>query len=271
MNAPSILFLFDSTALLAGKMRDWQEFSRLGECYLPQVIVEEIRFLSNRAPDPSQELTAREFIRFYHNSGWHITNAHAEHPALKPTPGSSMSQRARLALSVSYSAFGMSLEHPGGLVVLVANEQPLLQRVQGLNVRNLCGISVSNLLEWARYNRQPITVAQRLRALETGRNFVAQNTQPKATSRGTTSSVTTSTKAKSASKSKANRSSDAPKIETYSYGDEIDLQIVPQIMASVSAVVALVIAGFLFWGLNDPNGMNKWLDDRGLPTINIPR
>lgn len=271
MKSPSILLLFDTTALLAGKTRDWQEFSRLGECYLPQIVVEEIRFLSGRAPDPTDELTAREFIRFYHNSGWRVTQVHGTHPGLKPAPGQQLSKRSRQALSVAFSAYGLSAENPGGLVVLVSNDQPLLTKLQGLRVRNLCGISYSSLLEWTRFNRQPILVAQRLRAMETGTSAISTKPSPQITTTRTASTrtATVATKINSQKSHTTVKRMPRPSRQRFDprFDTDEDRKSISQIISFIIAFAALSAAGFLVWGLFNPTALNQFLGERGLPQL----
>lgn len=162
---PSILILFDTTALLAGKTREWQEFSRLGECYVSEGVVEQMQFMHDRASEPDVETTAREFNRFYPTSGWKQTSAIAEHPSLKPAAGHTLSKRARLSLEVLGCAYGLALRYPESLVVLVANDQPMLKQVLGLQTKNLCGLPLAAFIQWHRSQRRPPVVSQHLQQL----------------------------------------------------------------------------------------------------------
>ncbi|NJP09512.1 MAG: hypothetical protein HC866_08500 [Leptolyngbyaceae cyanobacterium RU_5_1] len=159
---PPFVIVFDTTAILAGKAREWQEFSRLGECFVPEAVLEQMRAFCDRAPDPEIEVVAKEFERFYPTSGWRKTNALAEHPSLKPAEGHILSQRARLALEVLECAYGMAKRYPESLIVLVANDQPMLQRLLGLKTANLCGIPLPALVQWSRTQRRPPTVNHHL-------------------------------------------------------------------------------------------------------------
>jgi hypothetical protein len=44
------------------------------------------------------------------------------------------------------------------LVILVANDQPMLQRVLGLAIPNLCGMPLNALVQWDRSQRRPAVV-----------------------------------------------------------------------------------------------------------------
>ncbi len=159
---PSFVIVFDTTALLAGKTREWQQFSQLGECLVTEGVLEVMNALCDRAPEPAIEATAREFARFYPTSGWNVSLAIAEHPSLKPADGHSLSQRARLSLEVLKCAYGVARRRRDSLVIVVANDQPMLQKIQGLNTKNLCGIPLAALLQWTRTQRRPAAVAHYL-------------------------------------------------------------------------------------------------------------
>lgn len=162
---PPIVLLFDISAILAGKTREWQDFARVGECFVPRVVLEEIEFLQHRASEPDAERTAREFTRFYPDSGWKSSLSIASHPALKAAPGQAMSSKARLSLSVAQTAYGLSRNRPEALVVLVANDQGLMQKLRMIDASNLCGIPVSALLQWSRTLRRPAVIATQMQTM----------------------------------------------------------------------------------------------------------
>jgi len=164
---PPFSLVFDTTALIVGKTIDWQEFSRLGDCYVPEVVFAQIEFMCDRASESETERVAREFMRFFPISGWKKTGTKAEHPLLKPTPGHTLSKRARLALEVVEVAYGMALRYPDRLIVLVANDQPMLQQVLNLQTQNLCGMPVPALLQWVRSQRRPPVVNHHLQLMRT--------------------------------------------------------------------------------------------------------
>jgi hypothetical protein len=163
---PPILFLLDLSALLAGQPREWQEFLRLGKCFVPQVVYQELQALSRVAIEKPNELTAREFIRFLPDSGWELSGAGAMHPALMPTPGQRESKRARLALMVAECAYGLARNSPGRLVVLVSNDQAIVQRLHLVQTANLCGLPLAALLTWNRSGRRPPVVTHQMQAMK---------------------------------------------------------------------------------------------------------
>lgn len=162
---PSFVIVFDTSALLAGKTREWQQFSQLGDCLVTEGVLEAMNTLCDRAPEPAIEATAREFSRFYPTSGWQVSLAIAEHPSLKPADGHSLSQRARLSLEVLKCAYGVARRRRDSLVIVVANDQPMLQKIQGLNTKNLCGIPLAAIMQWSRTQRRPAAVAHYLQML----------------------------------------------------------------------------------------------------------
>jgi hypothetical protein len=162
---PPFLLLFDVSALMGGGTREWREFSRIGECFVPKVVLEEINFLTGRASEPTQEQTSREFVRFYPESGWKSVSAIATHPSLKPAEGHNLSKRARLTLTLIQAAYGLARNRPDGLVVIVSNDQGLMQRLRALETPNLCAIPVVALVQWSRSERKPPVVIHQLQAM----------------------------------------------------------------------------------------------------------
>jgi hypothetical protein len=202
---PPFLFLFDISALLSGKTREWQIFSRLGDCFLPRGVLQELEFLSSRAPEPDVEQAAREFMRFYPNSHWHETTSIASHPGLKPAAGAALSGRSRATLAVAQAAYGLARNHPEAMVVLVANDQGLLNKVRSLEVSNLSGIPLAAFMQWVRTQRRPQAVMQQLQMMrsqmgEVAPAAVSSRSKPLAPTRSTSAGATPvrSTSARSA-------------------------------------------------------------------------
>ncbi len=157
-----VLLLFDSPALLKSSSRDWANFRQLGECYVPEGVLEALEFLSSQATEPGDESTAREFLRFYPTQDWKKTNVSADHATLKVAPGHALSKRARLALAVLQCAYGLALRYPDRLVVLVSHDPSVLQKVPPLEKPNLCGLPLTALLQWGRSQRRPTVVSHHL-------------------------------------------------------------------------------------------------------------
>lgn len=162
---PPFLIVLDLSAVMASSVRHWQEFSRLGECFIPKAVLEEIQLLCSHAIAPAQERTAREFVRFFSESGWKATTSIAQHAALKPTEGHALSKKTRLSLATAQAAYGLARNRPEGLVVVAANDQGLVQRLRLLNTPNLCGLPLTVLVQWSRSARKPPVVANQLHAM----------------------------------------------------------------------------------------------------------
>jgi hypothetical protein len=260
MAAPHpILLILDFSALEVGKTREWQEFSRVGECFLPQVVFDEIRFLHDRAPDVSLEQTAREFMRFYPDSGWHMTAVSSTHASLKPASGDSFSKKARLSLAVAQAAYGLSRNHPGSLVVLVTTDQPLLQRVQGIEAPNLCGITAAALRQWCRTERQPLAVTQQLRQMATatvvGAGKVGTRASKASGSPGSAGARTNSVV----------RTTPKPSLPQRHFSNAPGA--IAQMFSTLLMLGALALAGSTAWYLIQPAGFNHFLQKVGLPTL----
>jgi hypothetical protein len=185
---PSFVIVFDTSALLAGKTREWQQFSQLGECLVPEGVLEAMKELCDRAPEPAIETTAREFSRFYPSSGWQASLAISEHPSLKLADGHSLSQRVRSSVEVLKCAYGVARRRRDNLVIVVANDQPMLQKIVGLNAKNLCGIPLAALMQWIRTQRRPAVVTQYMQLLRS-----PETAAPLATNRQTYSPKSSST------------------------------------------------------------------------------
>lgn len=162
---PPFLILLDISALMASSVKHWQEFSRLGDCFIPKAVLEEIQLLCDHAIEPAQARTAKEFVRFFPESGWKATTSIAHHPALKPTEGHTLSKKTRLSLATAQAAYGLARNHPDGLVVVAANDQGLIQRLRQLNTPNLCGLPLTVLVQWSRSARKPPVVTNQLHAM----------------------------------------------------------------------------------------------------------
>jgi hypothetical protein len=150
---------------VAGKTRDWQLFARAGECFVPRAVLEEIEFLCNRASEPDIERAAREFSRFYPESGWHSTLSIATHPALKRTEAQALSHKAQLSFTVAQTAYGLSRNRSDCLVVLVANDQSLMQRIRLIDAPNLCAIPLAAMMVWCRTLRRPAVVSTQMQVM----------------------------------------------------------------------------------------------------------
>ncbi|MBW4575297.1 MAG: hypothetical protein KME08_08435 [Aphanothece sp. CMT-3BRIN-NPC111] len=257
---PPILVLLDLSAIMAGTTREWQEYSRVGKCFLSQVVYEEIEFLCNRAPEPNLEKTSREFMRFYPNSGWQLSTANEPHPSLTPADSQALSKQARLALATVQCAYGLSQEQTTQLVVLVSNSQPLLQRLQALEAPNLSGITATALLQWARTGQRPIAVTQQLQSmiragsssgnsLLSGGSPVTRGTSPTAAPRPMTGPASAARIPASPSSQKGGRG------------------LFSGLINSVLALTGVAIAALIVWAVIQPASFNQFWNKLGLPAL----
>jgi hypothetical protein len=173
---PSIILVFDVSALSAASCSEWREFARVGNCYIPQVVYEEIKMMFDRSPDPDLERIAKDFHRFYATSDWHVTQADAHHAALKMGAGQSLTRRARVSLAVGRSAYALSQSFQSSMVVLVTKDRSLLQRLYEIPEVNLCGITGEALLQWSRSGSRPIAVIQKIQQFRTAHGITAKTT-----------------------------------------------------------------------------------------------
>ncbi len=173
---PSVILVFDVSALSAASCSEWREFARVGNCYIPQVVYEEMKMMFDRSPDPDLERIAKDFHRFYANSNWKVTQADAHHTALKMGAGQSLTRRARVSLAVGRSAYALSQSFQSSMVVLVTKDRSLLQRLYEIPEVNLCGITGEALLQWSRSGSRPIAVIQKIQQFRTAHSITAKTT-----------------------------------------------------------------------------------------------
>ncbi|MFB2936603.1 PIN domain-containing protein [Aerosakkonemataceae cyanobacterium BLCC-F154] len=256
---PPIAILLDLSSIVGSSIREWQEYSRIGNCYLPQIIYEEIEFLTGRAPEPEVEKTAREFTRFFPESGWQLTNAHAVHPTLNPAAGKDLSKQARLVISVAQCMYGFAQENPDKLVVFVSNSQPILQRIPALKTPNLCGITRAALLQWVRTNQQPPAVTQQLQTFNNS-PISGETSQPqplpkipaKPTASPPNSPVMTGPASAAQTPTKTRPSSSG---------------LLTKIVSSLITLIILAVLGLTAWRFIQPQSFNQFWRQTGLPAL----
>jgi len=161
---PPLLVTFDTDVLMAGRTQVWQEYAKVGTCYIPEVVYDEIDRLTDQAVEPAIEQVAREFMRFFADSGWIATDAQQTHRALEPSI-KNQGKQAMLVVATAQCVYGLAQEHPEALVIFVSNSQPLLKRLASVGTTNLCGITGAMLLNWARKGERPPAATQQLQSL----------------------------------------------------------------------------------------------------------
>ncbi|MBL1210812.1 PIN domain-containing protein [Geminocystis sp. GBBB08] len=165
----SIIIVFELTAILAGSTRDWSRFSELGICCIPQIILEELEFLTKRAVSDTEEKTVREFLRFFPNSDWQINQGMTHHASLTATEGENLSKNARLQLAIAESVYYLTLENPHTLIILVANQQNLREELESIEQNNLATLTLAQFTQWLRTKQKPVNVSQKIAGLSNGK------------------------------------------------------------------------------------------------------
>ncbi|OLP17649.1 hypothetical protein BST81_15105 [Leptolyngbya sp. 'hensonii'] len=245
-----ILLVLDLSAIMASKTREWQEFSRVGTCYLPDVVLEEIQFLCDRAVESEEEQTAREFIRFQPKSGWQPTDITLSHPALRSGTVNTLSKKARLSLEVGECAYGLSEASALQLVVLVTNDQLLLQHIQRIGATNLCGVTMAALLQWARVHQKPPGVMQHLKAMQGNLPGMAD---PSHLPRSPSSQSPFTTGAPASIRRPRRRSAQPSALS--------------QIFSGLIVLLGITIGVLFAWRLIQPTNFNKFWKQMGLPAL----
>lgn len=161
---PPVLVTFDADVLMAGRTQVWQEYAKVGTCYIPEVVYDEIDRLTGKAVEKAQEQVAREFMRFFADSGWIASDAQETHRALEPSI-KNQSKPAMLVVATAQCVYGLAQEHQDALVVFVSNSQPLRNRMATVGAANLCCITGAMLLNWARKGERPAAATQQLQSL----------------------------------------------------------------------------------------------------------
>ncbi|MDI9640742.1 PIN domain-containing protein [Geitlerinema splendidum] len=277
----TLYLLFETSALMETSAREWQEYQTLGSAYLPQVVYDEIKFLSDRASDPRQEQTARAFIRFQVQNNWQITPASAPHPALAPPQGQGLSKKARLELITAQSAYGFSQIHPDRLVVFVSNTQPLLLRIQAIKAANLCGMTTAQLLQWSRTKQTPPFITQRLNLLNSTGIPTHSNGHSGGLPRGATPPPqATRTPApqpartpqvqptRTIPRQSAGLSTPPPRPPSASRMGRNLSRSVTQVIGTIMVLGAIAIAGGLFWRTIQPQSFNQFWNRQIQPLLN---
>ncbi|BAQ63537.1 PIN domain-containing protein [Geminocystis sp. NIES-3709] len=251
----SIIIVFELRAILAGATRDWSQFSGLGICYIPQLVLEELEFLTKRAVSETDEKTAREFLRFFPDSGWQVTQGMTHHDSLTGMEGEDMSKNARLQLAIAESIYYLSLENPHKLVILVANQQSLREEVDNLGQDNLISLTLPQFIQWLRTQQKPINVSQKIASLSNGNVSY--------TSPANSSLVKNiNNNGKGVSKNPENYSSKT-KVKTKNKNNTLSFTI-----SGLLATGGLIITMMVVWYFIQPKSFQKFWEKTGLPTLN---
>lgn len=280
---PSVILLFDLSAVLETEPRDWQAFARIGPCWFPQRVYDELRALAQSAIDPAHTFKARAFLQWIEQAkSAQIVTDSLDHPALKPVAGQTLSYRARLALEISRCAHGVAQAHPENLIVLVTNIPMAFQGLQAVPALNLCVLPVKPVLVWSRTDRKPSLVAQQLLALRnTPRSSLRGSTltvmQPRSRaissdraptqppSRPPSSPRTTPSSGRRSSSPA--RSTRPPASRSEEPLSSVRPSAATQLLSGAIALVVLLMVIATVWYVLSPQSLNRWLKDHNLPSV----
>lgn len=247
----SIIIVFELRTILAGTTRDWSQFSELGICYIPQVVLEELEFLTKRAISEVEEKTAREFMRFFPDSGWQVTQGMTHHDALTVMEGENLSKNARLQLVMAESVYYLSLENVNKLVVLVTNQQNLREEIDNLAQDNLVSLTLAQFIQWLRTKQKPINVSQKIASFSNGKISHREESSPiktNANSNGKTTSIS--------AQSYQPKAKIKPKNNTFN-----------TIISGFLAIGGLTITVMIAWYFIQPQSFQQFWQKTGLPSL----
>ena len=232
----------------------------MGTCYIPQVVYEEIEFLTGRATEAEVEQVAREFMRFFPNSGWEITNAHVTHPALTPPAGSNLSKQARLVVAIAQCAYGFALEQTDSLVVFVSNTQSILQRIPSLGTPNFCGVTRAAFLQWVRTGAQPPAVTQQIQIFSSSAEIAAKNGAKPVEE--TPQAIVLSPKSTMTGPASADRAA-----SSQSRSRSGGTGVLSRAIASLVSLLIVAVLGLAAWRLIQPTSFDRFWKQMNLPAL----
>ena len=256
----SIILVFEPRAILAGRTRDWSQFRQIGTCLIPQIVLEELEFLTKRAVEPEEERTAREFLRFFPDSAWQINNSRQSHPSFSHKDGAHQSKSARLQLALVESIYGIATDNPDKLVVLVSNQGNLRNQLEKIEQNNLATLPLTQFIQWLRTQQKPVNISQKLQDLNS--------------SNGTSNSISslaqkTSPNAKKTQKTSPTSASKSLYQSTYKPQAKVKAQSnsVASIFSTIIALSSVIVVGGLVWYLVQPKSFQQFWQKTNLPSL----
>ncbi|MBD2100756.1 hypothetical protein [Leptolyngbya sp. FACHB-261] len=258
---PPVRLLLDLSTILSTQTRHWIGFSGIGDCVVPQPVLDELNFLVDRAPEPGQEAVARAFARFYPNSHWGVTSCLATGPQFVTPAGVALSKQARINLAVAQCACAVAQDNPGSLIVVVANNSALARQLQNVRQSNLCCITPNMLVQWTRTQQPPTPVQQAaVGAWVPGASLArvpVAATRPKWETRPQSATPRPTFSPDSAKHSPNQKSTTQPQPARPSGA-------LLSVLLSLTLLVVLVLVGF---HLVAPQQFNQWWQKLGLPAL----
>lgn len=238
--------IVDSTALLVTQLRQWQEWAAFGRCVLPQVVWQEMDFLTRRAISPESEAVARAFLRFHESE--RRFEVSAAQVLLETGADGSQSKRARQSQAIAECAYALAKQDAQDLVVVVSHDRLLVERLNRLGIPNLGAISVPQLTQWIRQDQVPPVVQTLLNQPK----LSAASIPPKA--------IPSAGAAVEIPAFVAQKSLSPPPLPRPSLWRQIKIGVRTLIGLSLILVSLgiLAVAGLVAWRVYDPEG-SEWL------------
>lgn len=254
----SNILVFEPRAILAGSTRDWSQFQQVGNCIIPQIVAEELEFLTNRAVNAEEEKIAREFSRFLPDSGWQVNSTQNNHPSFSKKEGENLSKSARLQLAIAESVYGIATENPDKLVIFVSNQANLRTEIDNLQENNLTTLPLTQLIQWIRTQQKPVNVSEKLQNLNPSNQ---NNFQP--------SSIKSNTQTKNQKTTQSNISNKSLYKSSYEPKAKVKQKSNPlaSIIPSILALAGFVIVGGLVWSVVQPTSFQQFWQKMGLPSL----
>ncbi len=251
------LLIVDSTALLATQLRQWQEWAAFGRCVLPQVVWQEMDFLTRRAISPESEAVARAFLRFHESE--RRFEVSAARVLLEAGANVSQSQRARQSQAIAECAYALAKQQSQAVVMVLSHDRLLVERINRLGIPNLGAISVPQLTQWIRQDQVPPVVQTLLKSPK----IPAASIPPKAIpSGGAAVEIPAFVPQKSLSPTPP------PPLPPPSLWQQIKIGI--RTLMGISLILVslgiLAVAGLVAWRVYDPQG-SEWLWE----TLRLPK
>lgn len=257
-NIPIIL-VFEPRAILAGRTRDWSQFTQVGNCLIPQTVMEELEFLTNRAVEPQEEQIAREFLRFLPDSTWEVDNSQQSHPSFTKKDGENLSKSARLQIAILESVYGIAVENPDKLVVFVANQSNLRENIDNLEQNNLTSLPLTQFIQWLRTKQNPVNITLKLQKFDSLKNTSIPAKTSKKTVNQSSQSILNS---KSLYESSYQPQAKVKKSKT---------NPLAPIISSILALGSFIVIGGLAWYFIQPSSFREFWQKTGLPSLPVKK
>ncbi len=246
----TIVLVFEPSTILNHQEKDWSQYHRLGETYLPQIALTELEFLTNRAVLPEEEKAAREFMRFFPNSHWQIHKGLSSHQTFVRAEGENLSKKARLQYCIAQSVYDLSLQLPLKLIILVTNNQNLRTNLAQTQTQNLITLTLAQFNLWLRTQQKPTVV------IETIEQLTNSNLNP------TTQSINPSIEMvakpqKNQILKTSNKTVTKQKIKKVTANQ---FNLIPNFISGILALGALFLVGILIWFLTEPESFEQFLE-----------